>query len=49
MTENPTELEQWAAELGCTQDELLSAMGETGRSLFETPAEQFEFDFGLAA
>lgn len=38
-------LHGWADELGCTADELLSAMGESGRSLFDfSPSEQFELD-----
>ena len=48
-------LHDWANELGCTAEELRSAMGESGRSLFEfAPSEQIELDlgqldFGLAA
>jgi hypothetical protein len=38
-------LNDWALELGCTADELRSAMGEAGRSLFEPVSEQFELDF----
>jgi hypothetical protein len=44
------QLHDWAGELGCTADELLSAMGESGRSLFDfSPSEQFELDLGAAA
>ena len=40
-------LHDWAHELGCTAEELRSAMGESGRSLFEfSPTEQFELDLG---
>lgn len=43
-------LHDWAGELGCTAEELLSAMNESGRSLFEfSPSEQFELDLGAAA
>ena len=43
-------LQDWAEELGCTADELRSAMGEAGRSVFEfSPAEQFELDLGAPA
>jgi hypothetical protein len=43
-------LHDWALELGCTADELRSAMGEAGRSLFElSPSEQFELDLGAPA
>jgi hypothetical protein len=43
-------LHDWAHELGCTADELLSAMGESGRSMFEfSPSEQFELDLGAQA
>jgi hypothetical protein len=43
-------LHDWAHELGCTAEELRSAMGESGRSLFEfSPSEQFELDLGLQA
>ena len=42
-------LHGWADELGCTAEELRSAMGESGRSLFEfSPSEQFELDLGLS-
>lgn len=42
-------LNDWAAELGCTTEELLSAMEESGRSLFDfSPSEQFELDLGGA-
>ena len=38
-------LNDWAHELGCTTEELRSAMGESGRSLFEfSPNQQFELD-----
>lgn len=43
-------LRGWADELGCTAEELRSAMGESGRSLFDiSPSEQFELDLGLSA
>jgi len=43
-------LHDWASELGCTEEELLSAMGESGRSLFDfSPSEQFELDLGAPA
>lgn len=43
-------LQDWALELGCTAEELRSAMGESGRSLFElSPSEQFELDLGAPA
>ena len=42
-------LKDWARELGCTADELRSAMGEAGRSLFEPISEQFELDLGASA
>lgn len=43
-------LQNWAVELGCTAEELRSAMGEAGRSLFElSPSEQFELDLGAPA
>jgi hypothetical protein len=39
-------LHDWASQLGCTAEELRSAMGESGRSMFEfSPSEQFELDF----
>ena len=39
------QLHDWANQLGCTAEELRSAMGESGRSLFEfSPSEQFELD-----
>jgi len=48
--DNDTELlTDWARELGCTADELRSAMGEAGRSLFEPLNEQFELDLGVSA
>lgn len=38
-------LHDWANELGCTAEELRSAMSESGRSLFDfSPSEQFELD-----
>ena len=38
-------LHDWAHELGCTAEELRSAMSESGRSLFDfSPSEQFELD-----
>lgn len=38
-------LHDWASELGVTAEELRSAMGESGRSLFEfSPSQQFELD-----
>jgi hypothetical protein len=43
-------LHDWAQELGCTAEELRSAMGEAGRSLFDfSPSEQFELDLGAPA
>jgi hypothetical protein len=43
-------LQDWANELGCTAEELLSAMEESGRSLFDIPpSEQFELDLGAPA
>jgi hypothetical protein len=43
-------LVDWALELGCTEEELRSALGEAGRALFETaPREQYELDLGGAA
>jgi hypothetical protein len=42
-------LQDWALELGCTAEELRSAMGEAGRSLFEPSSEQFELDLGAPA
>jgi hypothetical protein len=42
-------LHGWADELGCTAEELLSAMSESGRSFDLTPTEQFELDLGAAA
>lgn len=48
---NDTErLLDWAIELGCTEEELRSALGEAGRTLFEiSPSEQYELDLGGAA
>jgi hypothetical protein len=38
-------LQDWASELGVTAEELRSAMGEAGRSLFDfSPSQQFELD-----
>ena len=42
-------LQDWALELGCTAEELLSAMGEAGRAFELTPTEQFELDLGAPA
>jgi hypothetical protein len=43
-------LVDWALELGCTEEELRSALGEAGRTLFElSPSEQYELDLGGAA
>jgi hypothetical protein len=43
-------IEDWALELGCTVDDLLSALGESGRLHFErSPSEQYELDLGAAA
>jgi hypothetical protein len=42
-------LQDWEVELGCTADELLSAMGEAGRAFELTPSEQFELDLGAPA
>ena len=40
-------LHDWANELRCTAEDLLSAMDESGRSLFDfSPSEQFELDLG---
>jgi hypothetical protein len=48
-SDNPFDpLHDWAHELGCTAEELRSAMSESGRSLFDfSPSEQFELDLGL--
>ncbi|HEY5896931.1 MAG TPA: hypothetical protein VIV54_05155 [Burkholderiales bacterium] len=50
-TENESDLLQdWAIELGCSEEELRSAMGEAGRICFErSAAEQFELDLGAPA
>lgn len=41
------QLRYWASELGCTAEELRSAMEESGRSLSDCPpGEQFELDLG---
>ena len=43
-------LQDWAQELGCTLEDLVSAMGEAGRVHFELrPAEQYELDLGQAS
>ena len=43
-------LEEWALELGCTLEDLLSALGESGRVHFQvSPTEQYELDLGAAA
>ena len=43
-------LQEWAQELGCTLDDLVSAMGEAGRLHFElAPAEQYELDLRQAS
>jgi len=43
-------LHDWAKELGCTAEELLSSMEESGRSLFDlSPSEQFELDLDAPA
>lgn len=42
-------IQDWAHELGCTAQELLSAMGEAGRSLEYTPTEQIELDLAASA
>lgn len=42
-------LEDWAHELGCTAEELRSAMEESGRSLFDFPSEQIELDLPAQA
>jgi hypothetical protein len=43
-------LERWAQELGCSAEELRSAMGEVGRLVFEHgPREQFELDLRTEA
>ena len=43
-------LEDWAVELGCTLEDLVSALGESGRLHFErSPTEQYELDLGAAA
>ncbi len=50
--ENASELDliqNWAHELGCSAQDLLSAMGEAGRSLEYTPTEQIELDLDAAA
>ena len=42
-------LHDWAQELGCTAQDLLSALGEAGRSLEFTPTEQIELDLAAPA
>jgi hypothetical protein len=42
-------LQDWAQELGCSAQELLSALGEAGRSLEFTPTEQIELDLAAPA
>jgi hypothetical protein len=42
-------LNGWAQELGCSAQELLSALGEAGRSLEFTPTEQIELDLAAPA
>ena len=43
-------LQDWAHELGCTAEELRSAMEESGRSLFDfSPSAQYELDLGAQA
>ena len=43
-------LEDWAVELGCTPDDLVSALGESGRVHFQrSPTEHYELDLGAAA
>jgi hypothetical protein len=49
---SPSELDllrDWARELGCSAEELLSAMSEAGRSLEFTPTEQIELDLAATA
>ena len=49
-TQEERELEDWAHELGCTIDDLVSALGESGRLHFElSPTEQYELDLGAAS
>ena len=49
-TENESALADWAEQLGCTAEELLSSMSEAGRLHFEqSPTEQYELDLGAAA
>ena len=42
-------LDDWAHQLGCSADELRSAMEESGRSLFDFPSEQIELDLPAQA
>jgi hypothetical protein len=47
-SETDRALDDWASLLGCTAEEVRSAMGEAGRLLFEqAPSEQFELDLAL--
>jgi hypothetical protein len=51
---NPTPedraLEDWARELGCTLEDLVSALGEAGRVHFQlSPTEQYELDLDAAS
>ena len=49
-TDADRRLQDGALELGCSEDELRSAMGEAGRVLFDiTPSEQFELDLHATA
>ena len=43
-------LENWAQELGCTLEDLVSALGEAGRVHFQlSPTEQYELDLDAAS
>jgi hypothetical protein len=49
---SPSELDllrDWAQELGCTAEELRSALNEAGRSLEFAPNEQIELDLAAPA
>jgi hypothetical protein len=49
-TTDSDRLHDWAVALGCSEDELRSAMREAGRVHFElSPSEQFELDLGRRA
>jgi hypothetical protein len=49
-TDNESTLADWAQQLGCTAEELLSSMSEAGRLHFEqAPTEQYELDLGAPA